>query len=307
VSTLVSLDLDDLTCYHAVHGLPEPSAAQAGLALECWLPRFLDVFAELDIRATIFVIGRDLERDLEQGGRGAEQLVRALDEGHELGNHSYAHAYDLHRRSAQEIAADLARCDTLLRQLGARPRGFRAPGYTHSKTLLLQAAALGYAYDSSLLPSPSYYLAKLGVLGLGRLRGRASVSQVEGARSFIGPTAVHYLPELGLWEVPMSVSRNLRLPLIGTFVLADSVPLLGRPGAEALRSEAIDTRHLHLELHALDFADVEADGLAPELLARQRELATPLNERIDRFRKLITTRGGGTSIVRAMSRHLARF
>jgi peptidoglycan/xylan/chitin deacetylase (PgdA/CDA1 family) len=304
VSTLVTLDLDDLACYHALHGLPEPGPETARLALECWLPRFLDLFAKLKVRATIFVIGRDLQRDLESGGRGAAVLVRALDEGHELANHSYSHAYDLHDWASAKIAMDLGRCDALLRELGARPRGFRAPGYTHDRELLLQVAALGYDYDSSLLPSPTYYLAKLGVIGLGRLRGRKSVSQTSGIDSFIGSTAVHYLPEIGIWELPIGVSLGLRIPMTGGFLLADSLPLLGKTAAEGLRNEAANTRHLHLELHAIDLADPEADGLDAQLVARQHEMKTPLARRLERLGKLLQARGGGTSIVRAMSRHL---
>jgi peptidoglycan/xylan/chitin deacetylase (PgdA/CDA1 family) len=304
VSTIVSLDLDDLACYHAIHGLDAPAPELAGLVLETWLPRFLDVFAKLEVRATIFVIGRDLERDLEAGGRGAAVLGRALAEGHELANHSHAHAYDLHRWSDEAIAADLRHCDTLLRRLGANPRGFRAPGYTHDRELLMQVSALGYAYDSSMLPSPAYYLGKLGVLGLRRLRGRRSVSQIGGARSFVGPSAVHYLPELGLWEVPISVTRSLRLPLIGTFLLGDSPPLMTRLQGEALRKEAANTRHLHLELHAIDLADAQADGLDPRLVEFQRELSTPLDRRLDRLVKLLEARGGGAPIGRVMARHL---
>ena len=186
VSTIVSLDLDDLACYHAIHGLdappPPPDSEAARLALERWLPRFLDVFDLVGVTATIFVIGRDLERDLSVGGRGAEVLVRALRAGHELANHSFSHAYDLHRWPAPKLAADLRRCDALLRELGAAPQGFRAPGYTHDRTMLMQVGALGYAYDSSMLPSPSYYAAKLGIIGLRRLRRRGSASQVDGAR-----------------------------------------------------------------------------------------------------------------------------
>lgn len=304
MSTLVTLDLDDLACYHALHGLPEPPAATDRLALECWLPRFLDLFAKLQVRATIFVIGRDLQRDLETGGRGAAVLIRALDQGHELANHSYSHAYDLHDWASANIAADLGRCDALLRELGTRPRGFRAPGYTHDRDLLLQVAALGYDYDSSLLPSPTYFLAKLGMIGLGRLRGRKSASQTRGFESFMGSTAVHYLPEIGIWELPIGVSMGLRIPMTGTFLLPDKLPLLGKTAAEALRNEATTTRHLHLELHAIDLADAEADGLDSSLIARQSELQTPLDRRLDRLAKLLETRGGGTSIVRAMSRHL---
>jgi peptidoglycan/xylan/chitin deacetylase (PgdA/CDA1 family) len=304
VSTLVTLDLDDLACYHAIHGLPEPPAETARLALECWLPRFLDLFAKLKVRATIFVIGRDLQRDLDAGARGAAALVRALDEGHELANHSWSHAYDLHAWPSAKIAADLGRCDALLRELGARPRGFRAPGYTHDRDLLLQVAALGYDYDSSLLPSPAYFLAKLGMIGLARLRGRKSVSQTRGLSSFIGSSAVHYLPEIGIWELPIGVSMGLRVPMTGTFLLADQLPLLGKTAAEGLRNEAANTRHLHLELHAIDLADPQADGLDAELVAKQTELRTPLERRLDRLGKLLHARGGGTSIARAMSRHL---
>ena len=302
MSTLVSLDLDDLSAYEAIHGL-EPSSRR-GLALERWLPRFLDVFAKLDVRATIFVIGSDLEHDLRTHGRGAALLRRALAEGHELANHSHAHAYDFHTWSSDRIAEDLRRCDSLLRELGARPKGFRAPGYTHDRTMLMQAAALGYTYDSSLLPSPAYYLGKLGVLGLRRLRGRRSASQTGGARSFVGPSAVHYLPELGLWEVPISVSRTLRLPLIGTFLLGDSAPMLGKLTAEALRLEAANTRHLHLELHAIDLADPAADELDDGLIKHQRELATPLERRLKRLTELLEGRGGAVPIARALARHM---
>lgn len=306
MSTIVSLDLDDLPCYYAIHGLgPAPEQA-AGVVWEAWLPRFLELFAELDVRATIFVIGRDLERDLARGrdSRAAAVLARALAEGHELANHSHAHAYDLHHHAPADIAADLRRCDALLRKVGARPIGFRAPGYTHSRELLLQVSALGYAYDSSVLPSPTYYLAKRGVLALRRLRGRASASQRDGARSFVGPTAVHYLPELGLWEMPISVSAALRLPMTGTFLLGDRPPMMTRLQGEALRREAAARRHLHLELHAIDLADADADGLDPKLVRAQRELATPLERRRERLAKLFEQRGGGVSIARAMSRHL---
>lgn len=303
MSTIISVDLDDLDCYHAIHGL-EASEPIPARALEVWLPRYLDLFAELKVRATFFVIGKDLERDLAAGGRGAAHLVRALSEGHELANHSHGHSYDLHGRPAAEIADDLGRCDALLRRLGARPVGFRAPGYTHSRAMLLQAAGLGYSYDSSLLPSPAYYLGKLGVIALRRLRRRKSVSQLDGARSFVGSTAVHYLPEVGLWEVPISVSSLLRLPLIGTFLLPDAPPMMTRLQGRALRREAAQATHLHLELHAIDLADAEADGVDPAVVKAQRELQTPLERRLERLAELLKARGGGTPIAGAMARHL---
>ena len=213
-STIVSVDLDDLACYHAIHGLPAPPAASAGVVLERCLPRFLALFEELGVRATFFVIGRDLQRDLAAGGRGAALLRKALAAGHELANHSFAHAYDMVTWTPAAIYDDLRRCDVLLRGLGARPAGFRAPGYTHDGLLLQQVAALGYRYDASLLPSPSYFAGKLAVIGWMAVKGEKSGSLARGWRSFVGPTRPHFMPECGLWEVPVSVSPSMSMSVL---------------------------------------------------------------------------------------------
>ena len=92
----------------------------------------------------------------------------------------------------------------------------------------------------------------------------------------------------GLWEVPVSVSPVLRLPMVGTF-------LLGK-GARLLRREAETARYLHLELHGIDLADADEDGYDPALRRRQPELRTPLADRLARLRGLLTARGGATSI-----------
>ena len=80
-STILSVDLDDVGCYHAIHGLPPPGPEVAGAVLERCLPRFLEVLEELGSRATFFVVGRDLQRDLQAGGRGAAALKQALAAG----------------------------------------------------------------------------------------------------------------------------------------------------------------------------------------------------------------------------------
>lgn len=290
-TTLVSVDLDDAACYHAIHGLPPPDAEQARAALERWLPRFLELFSDEGVRATFFVIGRDLQRDLHDEGRGAEQLKRALADGHELGNHGYAHAYDLVRWSAAAQREDLEACDALLRKLGAEVEGFRAPGYTHDVALLRQVQALGYRYDSSCLPSPPYYAAKLAVMGLMALRGERSSSMATGARSFLGPRAPYRRSDVDLWELPMSVSPWLRLPLIGTSLLAGPDPL-----GVALRRAARRLSYFHLELHAIDLADPRRDPIAPAVVARQPELAVSWDARVERLRALLRARGGGSTL-----------
>lgn len=288
-ATLISVDLDDVACYHAIHGLGPPSPAQQRIVLERCLPRFLELFESLGARATFFVVGRDLERDLAGGGRGAALLRQAAAAGHELANHSHGHRYDLSLQTGSEIYADLRRCDRLLRSIGPAPVGFRAPGYVHDRRLLEQVAALGYRYDSSLLPSPPYYAAKLGALAWSRLRGRRSQAIAGGWRSFVGRDRPAYRADVGLWEVPISVLPRSRLPMVGTFVL----------GSPSLLRAAAGLDFLHLELHALDLADPIGDGYEPALVRRQPELRRDLEVSRSRLRELLTARGGAATIAGA--------
>lgn len=277
--TAVSVDLDDLDCYHAVHGV---RGVARPLALVRWLPRFLELFERLRVRATFFVIGHDLEADLERDGEGAEVLREAVRAGHELANHSYAHAYDMSTWSGDRVHTDVLRCDALLRSLGAEPVGFRAPGYTHGPAMLQAVARAGYRYDSSALPSPAYYAGKLGVMAWMAARGRSSSSVARGVRSFLGPRTPYRRTDADLVELPMSVTPWTRLPIIGTSVLS---------GPELLRRtvtrQALALPHLHLELHAIDLADARRDAIEADL----PELREPLATREARLTALLRARG----------------
>lgn len=285
--TLVSVDLDGIDCYHAIHGLPPPDPRMRAVVLRRALPRFLELFERAGVRATFFVIGSDLAAELDEGGAGAEVLSAALAAGHELGNHSHAHAYDLVTWRAELQRADLIGCDQTLRSLGALPVGFRAPGYTHDPGLLAIVDGLGYRYDSSALPSPAYYAAKLAAIGWYRLRGRRSVSLVRGARSFLGGRAPHRIRGTGLWELPISTIGPARWPLVGTFLLAGPAALRRRLALATGREES-----LHLELHGIDLVDAEADGIAPVLASLQPELRTPLADRRARLAAFLRDRDG---------------
>ncbi|MBK8262146.1 MAG: polysaccharide deacetylase family protein [Nannocystis sp.] len=288
-ATLLSVDLDDVGCYHALHGLAAPTPAQQRIVLERCLPRLLEVLEGANSTATFFVVGRDLERDLAAGGRGAGLLRQALAAGNELANHSFEHRYDLSEQAGPEIFADLRRCDRLLRGLGAAPLGFRAPGYTHNRRLLEQVAALGYRYDSSRLPSPPYFLAKLGALAWLRARGRRSQASARGLGSFVGADRPSFRADVGLWEVPISVLPFSRLPMVGTLVLS----------SDAATRSAARLGFLHLELHAIDLADPENDGFDAALIRRQPELRGGLERRRARLRWLLKERGGSATIAGA--------
>jgi peptidoglycan/xylan/chitin deacetylase (PgdA/CDA1 family) len=85
-----------------------------------WTPATLDLLRRLDVRATFFLIGREVERH-------PEIVRRIVAEGHAVGGHSYDHTV-ITGQSAAELVADLARCrDSIGRAAGADTRLFRPP------------------------------------------------------------------------------------------------------------------------------------------------------------------------------------
>ena len=82
--------------------------------------RILDHLAALDVRAAFFMLGRQVERH----PRIARRIV---DEGHEVGNHSYSHPIFLYC-SPDETRRELERTQEIIAATtGVRPRWSRPP------------------------------------------------------------------------------------------------------------------------------------------------------------------------------------
>jgi peptidoglycan/xylan/chitin deacetylase (PgdA/CDA1 family) len=269
----VSVDLDGLGCYAAIHGITLRLDERAQRAVpELAVQRFCDLFEALGVRATFFVIGRD-------AGIAPSRLRAAAGAGHEIASHSYAHDYALSRRTREEIAQDLTLAERAIEDAcGSRPRGFRAPGYTLSPELLDAVRERAYAYDSSLLPSPPYYAAKAAALAVYALRGRRSQSILGGLRQLFAPRAPHR--RRGVRELPVATLPGLRAPVIGTTVLP--FPWLAR--------RAFAGGHLNLELHGIDALD--ATDVPQEIAAAQPGLRMGAAEKLRRLRRLLETLPG---------------
>jgi len=269
----VSVDLDGLGCYAAIHGLSLRLDERAQRAVpEIAVQRFCELFEALGVRATFFVIGRD-------AGIAPARLRAAASAGHEIGSHSFAHDYALSRRTREEIAQDLALAERAIEDAcGSRPRGFRAPGYTLSPELLDAVRERAYAYDSSLLPSPPYYAAKAAALAVYALRGRRSESILGGLRQLFAPRGPHR--RRGVRELPVATLPGLRAPVIGTTVLP--FPWLAR--------RAFAGGHLNLELHGIDALD--ATDVPREIAAAQPGLRLRATEKLRRLRELLKTLPG---------------
>lgn len=271
----VTVDLDPIDCYYGIHGLGAPPPPLIHVVLRRALPRFAEMFARHRVRGTFFVIGSDAAADVA----GRNQLAQLAQAGHELGNHSHTHPYELARLPRERIDEEVGKAhDVIAAIAGTPPVGFRAPGYDMSTRVLDVLMARGYRYDSSIFPSWPYYLAKAGVLGAMALLGRRSRSVMVDPRMLLAPPTP-YRPgrspfrrgQSTLVELPISTTPGLRVPAFGTSLLVAPTAIRAR------LLESMRARHFfNLELHGIDLIGAEEDGIPAELVAKQPDLRVSL-------------------------------
>lgn len=76
-------------------------------------PEILDLLKQHKAKATFFVIGRHLQQYPELGRR-------IVEEGHELGNHSWTHARTLNFRGAKHQQTEIERCNALIQSIAGQ-------------------------------------------------------------------------------------------------------------------------------------------------------------------------------------------
>jgi peptidoglycan/xylan/chitin deacetylase (PgdA/CDA1 family) len=174
-------------------------------------PHFLAALAEQDVRATFFVLGRELARD---PGLGREIAAA----GHEIAVHGWDHRCLLRRRPTA-VHDDLARTIDLVHDsTGQRPHWFRAPYGVFSAASLFAARRLGltpvlwtcWGMDWTRGATPRSVTATVRR----RLRGGGTIllhdSDVEASvgswRSALGavPDVLDYCRERGLTVGPLA-------------------------------------------------------------------------------------------------------
>jgi len=282
----VSIDVDPVPCYYRIHGLgPAPDELRDVVMRRC-VPRFAAWLARRKIRATFFIVGEDLDvAALGARAKAARAMCAQLHaDGHELGNHSHGHPYEMARLPADAVAHEIGATDAILRELTGRPTaGFRAPGYDLSVTMLAELARRGYAYDSSIFPAPAYYAAKAAVMAVRALTGTPSGAVMTDPRALLAP-ADPYRPSMRapwrrgqapLVELPIGVTPFARIPAIGGALVTAPAWIRDRVVA------AMDRRRFfNLELHGIDLADADADGIPGELVSRMSDLRRSLPDKL---------------------------
>jgi len=270
----VSVDLDAIRHYRAIHGLEE-RAGGADPVLTLGVARLAEWAKALSIPLTWFVVGRDLDDQAF-----AERLVELVGRRHELANHSLDHFYDLTCRGAAVMRAQvLAASERLSKLTGNAMHGFRAPGYTMTDELRDVLGELSVPYDSSVFPCPLYHGAKAFALSGQKLFGRKSRAILDSPRVLEAPLRPYRMgPSYsqkgnGLLEFPIQVTPRLRIPFIGT-----ALTLLGATGACMLAQRVTGEPLVNLELHGIDALD-RSDNL-DELARVQYDLRIPWQRKL---------------------------
>jgi peptidoglycan-N-acetylglucosamine deacetylase len=121
----------------------------------------LDIFREAKGKATFFMIG-------EQMDKYPEMVKKVVEQGHEIGNHTYTHA-KLSQLSPAECVEEIERTEKLLEELvGQKPLVFRPPYLDYNQETILVMKQKDYPMIGALnleaqdweMPGVDHILAK---------------------------------------------------------------------------------------------------------------------------------------------------
>lgn len=282
----LSLDLDNEWSYLKTRG--DASWTAFPSYLDVVVPRFLEMLRDFGLRITVFVVGQDAALE-----KNADALRAIAEAGHEIGCHSFKHEPWLHRYTLAELDHELTSAtDAITAATGARPVGFRGPGFSLSRATLETLVRLGYRYDCTTFPTYIGPLARRYYFWTAKLskaereqRDALFGSFEDGRRPLHG--YVWDLDGRSLVEIPVTTFPVVKLPIHFSYLLylTQFAPALAEP---YFRSALAACRFFGVEpsllLHPLDF--LCADDVAPSLRFFPA-MALPLERKLGVLRRLI--------------------
>ena len=270
----IQVDLDGLWTNLKYYG--HETEINPDPVFESSIPRFLDLFAKYNVKATFFLIGRDCEVPEK-----VALVKRIVEEGHEIANHTYSHIFGFRNLSMEKKIEEIKKCEEIISKvIGKKPVGFKAPGYDVDVETTRILARENYLYDSSVIPTFVYPL----IMKLNRIIS-GGAKRTHGPKWSWGmaPNKMYQPSAKSEWrkgkkgsklpiiELPCSVMPLLRLPFHATFATKFGLPYFKL--SYNLLKETNNT--LNYEFHATDLCDNIKDKRMPHLnaISLERKMA----------------------------------
>jgi peptidoglycan-N-acetylglucosamine deacetylase len=261
----LSLDLDNQWSYMKTHG--DEGWEDYPSYFDRVVPRVLEVLDDANLKITFFIVGQDAA--LPKNHAALRQITAA---GHEVGNHSFRHEPWLHLYSEAELEAEIDRAEAAIEQAtGKRPRCFRGPGFSLSRTVLTVLARRNYACDASTFPTFLGPLARMYYFMTSKL-DKAELAKRDYLfgkfRDGLRPLKPYRLQTHSgsLLEIPVTTMPWIKIPIHVSYLLYLST--FSRPIAKlylhfSIMMCKLTGVQLSLLLHPLDFMGV--DDNIPEM------------------------------------------
>ncbi|MBQ7645695.1 MAG: polysaccharide deacetylase family protein [Clostridia bacterium] len=104
-----------------------------------YTPLILDILKKYGVKGTFFVLGSNAEKY-------PDLIRRIIDEGHEIGIHTYSHLYP-NESNVDEVINEIKRTEQyLLDNFAYQPKLFRPPGGAYNAKLMDAVNEIGYKY-----------------------------------------------------------------------------------------------------------------------------------------------------------------
>lgn len=270
----VNVDMDTLNDYAYTYGknyakFPDPIYTIA-------LPRLLRLLDKHKIKATFFVIGRDL--NINEHYKAIKNIQK---KGHEIANHTQSHLHNFERLSFKKQKDEIINCHQLVKKkLGLSMVGFRAPGYNLNKGTFKVLSRLNYLYDSSSFPTFLLPLLKLAIIV--KSKGNNKSTGGGDIKNLFSKTSVYLVEDHNLLEIPITVTPILRLPFMGTFnvIAGKKILKLNYQQIKLFRTP------INYEIHPIEFLEFKKDKL-PSIFKNHPGVKIPTDKKLEIYDTLL--------------------
>lgn len=286
----IQVDLDGIWTYRRYSGAEENFSRDNEPVYEEGLINFLELFEKFGLKATFFIVGKDLENDKNK--KLAERIIK---EGHEIANHSMTHPANFSGLEDGEIEKEIRLCAVKLKEItGKEAIGFRAPTFSVDERCLAILEDKKYLYDASLMPS---FIAPY-ILRIAHCILRKRIFELHaGEREFGKAPLEIYRPDskclwkkgdMKIFEVPITVTPFLRLPMHSTYAF-----LLGKRFFDAgFKNLMRRKKNISYLFHGIDLVDLKKHNLKLPLfpeIKKRREICGFIVNRMKSFLDILTT------------------